>query len=97
MSEVTPLLQPAPAPAPPAKYYFLNKGEGGTTQDSVRVVEGLPEGAEEEEFAPRVLEPLRVSLLLIENPMLHVNKGNIHLFVERPCIYLLTLLRLLYT
>jgi hypothetical protein len=53
-----------------SKYYFLNSAnteyEGGTTQavrdgDGGHVVEGLPQGATEDEFAPRNL-PLMVRI-----------------------------------
>lgn len=71
MEESSPLILPSNASGndSSSKYYFLNKGgagyQGGTTNavrdaDGGNVVEGMPEGAREEEFAPRELGP-RVS------------------------------------
>lgn len=57
MSETSRLLAPSNASDTDSskKWYFLNRN---AATDAERLVEGLPQGASQEEFAPRQLEPL---------------------------------------
>jgi hypothetical protein len=44
-------------PSSGSAYYFLSKQGGADADNGVNVVEEMPAGAAEEEFAPRVLGP----------------------------------------
>ena len=60
-NEGTPLLAPSNASGNgSSKYYFLANHPTGSTRsaDGGEVVEGIPEGAHTDEFAPKQLPPL---------------------------------------
>lgn len=67
MPETTPLLSSS------NDYYFLKSGGEASSNDAGVIVEAKPDGAEEEEFAPKQLPPQRkvrgfqIPLFLIEN------------------------------
>jgi hypothetical protein len=56
-SENSRLLSPTSNDESSKQWYFLNN-RASSTATVDREVEGLPEGTSEEEFAPRILEPL---------------------------------------